>query len=281
MDIIVFVAVMAAAVLHASWNVLLKNGIDKNTSMAAVVFGHMPIAVILLLFVPWPVFESWPYILAGALLHIGYQIFLKNAYHIGDLSQVYPIARGTAPLIVTVISLVFLGEELNQLELLGVVVIALGLFSLSLVRKSDGERNLKVTILAVITGCFIAGYSIVDGLGARLAGSFLGFYSVLSLLNGVGYALYIRHSSPGVIRRVFTHGKTVMLFGGGASFLAYALVIWAFTHAPIALVTALRETSIVFALMLGVFFLKEKLNLVKLLSTFITLSGAVLLKISK
>ncbi len=281
MSAVVFGAVIVAALLHASWNALLKGGADKHLSMAAVMIGHLPFAILVLPFVPMPAYESWPYIFAGILLHFGYQLFLLNSYRLGDLTQVYPIARGTAPLLVAGVSVLFLGVELQRLELLAVITIGLGILSMSIVRQADGSRNAKAARMAFATGCFIASYSLIDGLGARLAGTALGFYGWLAIGNAVLFSGYMMARRPRQLRQIPIRAKRLALVGGGASFVAYALVIWAFTQAPIALVTALRETSIVFALLIGVVFLKERLDLAKVFSTMVTLLGVALLRFTK
>ncbi|MGJ8617470.1 MAG: EamA family transporter [Sulfitobacter sp.] len=281
MSLLVFTAVLCAALLHAVWNALVKGGADKRTNMACVILGHTPVALLVLCFVPLPAWESWPYLIGGMLCHFGYQVFLLGAYNKGDLTQVYPIARGSAPLIVAAVSVLGLGVVLAPLELLAVAIIALGLMSMALVRQSDGTRNLPAARLALITGCFIAAYSLIDGLGARVSGSPWGFYGILALMNAFVFCIYIAITTPQVLRRVFTTGLRIFFIGGAASFVAFALVIWAFTQAPIALVTALRETSIVFALLIGVFFFRERMDLPKLIATFATLSGAALLRFAK
>ena len=281
MTLPVFGAVLLAALLHATWNALVKGGADKAVNMAGVILGHTPAALIALMIFPLPAWESWPYLIGGIIAHFGYQVFLLRAYGKGDLSQVYPIARGSAPLIVTLVSVVGLGVVLAPVELMAVAVIALGLISMALVRRGDGSRNLPAAKLALITGCFIASYSLIDGLGARVSGSPVGFYAVLGLLNAVIFAIYLWRLDKGVIRRTFTVGLKVFFIGGTASFIAYALVIWAFTQAPIALVTALRETSIVFAVLIGVLFFKERLDLAKVAATFAVLCGAALLRFGK
>lgn len=277
----VFFTVLAAAVLHASWNALVKSGGDKALSMGAVVLGHVPFAIVAVFFVPFPAPESWPYMALSVLLHFGYQVFLLKSYRIGDLTQVYPIARGVAPLLVAVVSVLVLGVHLAPVEILAVIIIGAGILSLSLVRRADGLRDGKAALLALVTGCFIASYSLVDGMGARLAGTSLGFYGWQSFGNALGMSIYLMITAPGVMGDMLTKGRKVFWIGGGASFVAYALVTWAFTQAPIALVTALRETSIVFALIIGVVFLKERLDLVKVVSTMTTLLGAVLLRFAK
>ena len=277
----VFLVVIGAALLHALWNALLKSGADKFVGMCAVMLGQAPLAVLCALWFPAPAAESLPYLFAGIALHVGYQIFLTMAYRIGDLSQVYPIARGVAPLIVAGVSVGFLGVVLEMPEIIGVAIIGVGIISLALVRREGGQRNLTAALLALITGCFIAAYSLVDGLGARLAGSAIGFYGWLAIGSTIGFTSSMLLWRPAVVRTALTTQKLRGLLGGSASYIAFALVIWAFTQAPIALVTALRETSIIFALLFGVFFLNERLDLAKLVSTVLTLTGAFLLRFAR
>ena len=279
MSTTVFGAVLLAALLHATWNAMAKSGLDKDVSMAGVILGHVPYAALALLFVPVPAPESWPWLALGMAFHFGYQIFLIESYRIGDLTQVYPIARGSAPLIVAVVSVGLLGVTLAPLEALGVAVIVAGLLSLGLVRGGLGGG--RASLLALVTGCFIAGYSLADGTGARAAGTAVGFYAWLAIANAVVFAAYLRLFRPGVLRRVPREGGRVLVVGGFASWAAYSLVVWAFTQAPIALVTALRETSIVFALLIGVGLMGERLDLRKLLSTFLVLVGAALLRLGR
>jgi drug/metabolite transporter (DMT)-like permease len=277
----VFCAVLAAALLHASWNAMVKGARDKQLSMIAVVIGHLPLALVALAFSPAPAMASLPYLFAGVALHFGYQLVLLRAYHAGDLTQVYPIARGSAPMIVAAVSVGFLGVTLQPVETAAVLTIGIGILSMALVRKSNGQRNPQGAKFALITGCFIAAYSLVDGMGARLAGTAMGFYGWLAVSNAILMAALTALQAPHQLRALPNRGKRVFLIGGSASFAAYALVIWAFTQAPIALVTALRETSIIFALFIGVFFLKEKLDLGKVASTALTLLGVALLRLAK
>lgn len=280
MSLPVMIIVLFAALFHASWNFLVKSTDDKHLSMSAVVLGHTPFALVALSFAPFPTLESLPYILGGAVLHAGYQLLLLASYRIGDLSQVYPLARGSAPLIVAVVSVTLLGLHLSWLELTAVTVIATGIMSLALARRSDGLRNGRAASLAMMTGAFIASYSLVDGLGAREAGTALGFYGWLSTVNAVIFAAIMRVVQPGIVKRVIFQDWRLALCGGGASFFSYAMVTWAFTVAPIPLVTALRETSIVFALLLGVFVLRERLDPMKVFATMCTMLGVGLLRVN-
>lgn len=277
----VFLVVLLAALLHATWNALVKGGSDKLLNMTAIVLGHVPIALVCILVSPLPAPASWRYIAVGVALHVGYQFALLLSYRTGDLTQVYPIARGTAPLLVAAISVMVLDVPLGALELAAIALIGAGLISLSLVRQNNGLHNHKAALFALLTGCFIAGYSLIDGMGARLAGTALGYYGWLTLGNAAIFAAFAERSKPGVLIAVPRQAKRIFVVGGSASFIAYALVIWAFTMAPIALVTALRETSIVVALVIGVVFLKERVDAAKVLATMTTILGAAMLRFSK
>jgi drug/metabolite transporter (DMT)-like permease len=226
-----------------------------------------------------PAREAWPLVASSAALHTGYFLFLTSAYRVGDLSQVYPIARGVAPLITAASASLFLGETLTPMETAAVVIIGLGLISIVLTAKNDGRFNLVSCTLAVITGIFISSYSLNDGVGARLSGNSLAFYGSAALLNCammcMGMSLFRRNIVVSALRDC----RRSLWIGGPLSFVAYALVTWAFTQAPIALVSALRETSLVFALILGTLFLKERVNFSKIVSVFVTLFGAVLLRL--
>ena len=202
----VFLAVLAAATLHAVWNALVKGGIDKRVSMAAVVLGSTPPAVLGLVAAPAPDLAALPYMGAALVLHVGYQLFLMQAYAKGDLTQVYPIARGSAPLIVALVSVLFLGVVLGPGEVAGVVLIGTGVLSLALVRRADGVRNGPAAGLAFATGLFIAAYSLVDGLGARVAGSSVGYYSWVAVANGAVTGALLAGFAPGILRQAFGAG---------------------------------------------------------------------------
>ena len=276
----IFFAVLFAAALHASWNALVKGGGDKVIAMNAVVIGQGLSGVVALAFVPLPGWAVFNFMAASVVLHIGYQLFLLQGYKLGDLSQVYPIARGVAPLIVTVTLVGFLGESLTRTELIAVGLIILGVMSMSMARQSDGLRNAKAAVFAVGTGCFIAAYSIVDGYGGRLSDSAVGFYAIVAIVNGAAFPLLTRATMGAGFGATARAWRTILI-GGGASFIAYAIVVYAFTQSSIALVTALRETSIVFAMLIGILALGEKMSITKTVSAITALGGAVLLRLSK
>ena len=277
----VFAMVLGAALLHAVWNALVKVNGNRLIMVAIMMTSQAVIAILVLPFVEFPTPASWPYIWASTALHTAYFLFLVMAYRYGDLSHVYPIARGSAPLIVAVVSVAIVGETLSRQAALSVVLIALGIMSLTLTRGASGFREPKAILYALGTGVFIAGYTVVDGLGGRLADSAHSYIFWLNLFDGIPItilALYLRWGQ--IFVQVRTSWKPGV-FSGIVSLVAYWIVIWAMTLAPMALVSAVRETSMVFAVLFGVLFLRERLNLVRLASTTITLVGAVILKMSK
>jgi len=280
MPINLFLAIILAAFLHAVWNAMVKNEDNKYLAVTAIVLGHVPVSVLIILLTPIPSVESIPFIILSALLHIGYEWYLLSAYRFGDLTKVYPIARGTAPILITIVSLIFLGVALSNFEILGIIIISLGILSLSL-QGAKGIKNRSAVIYALVTGFFIMGYSITDGYGARVSNSFLSYMGWSFILNATIFPIILKiNNKSEIITKTFKEGKKIFFIGGTLSYIVYGIVIWGFTQAPIALITALRETSIIFALLIGTFFLKEKLNLLKICSVLIIFLGIVMLRLS-
>ena len=278
MSLNIFLAIILAAFLHAVWNAMVKNEDNKYLAVTAIVLGHVPISVLIILLTPIPSVESIPFIILSALLHIGYEWYLVSAYRFGDLTKVYPIARGTAPILITIVSLIFLGVALSNFEILGIIIISLGILSLSL-QGAKGIKNRSAVIYALVTGFFIMGYSITDGYGARVSNSFLSYMGWSFILNATIFPIILKiNNKSEIITKTFKEGKKIFFIGGTLSYIVYGIVIWGFTQAPIALITALRETSIIFALLIGTFFLKEKFTLLKVIATFIIFFGVALLK---
>ena len=278
MPLNIFLAIILAAFLHAVWNAMVKNEDNKYVAVTAIVLGHVPVSVLIILLTPIPSVESIPFIILSALLHIGYEWYLLSAYRFGDLTKVYPIARGTAPILITIVSLIFLGIALSNFEILGIIIISLGILSLSL-QGAKGIKNRSAVIYALVTGFFIMGYSITDGYGARVSNSFLSYMGWSFILNATIFPIILKiNNKSEIITKTFKEGKKIFFIGGTLSYIVYGIVIWGFTQAPIALITALRETSIIFALLIGTFFLKEKFTLLKVIATFIIFFGVALLK---
>ena len=278
MPLNIFLAVILAAFLHAVWNAMVKNEDNKYLAVTAIVLGHVPASIFIILLTPAPSVESIPFIILSALLHIGYEWYLLSAYRFGDLIKVYPIARGTAPILVAIVSLIFLGVVLSNFEILSIFIISLGILSLSF-QGAKGFKNRSAIIYALVTGFFIMGYSITDGYGARVSNSFLSYMGWSFILNATIFSIILKiNNKSDVITKTFKEGKKIFFIGGTVSYIVYGIIVWGFTQAPIALITALRETSIIFALLIGILFLKEKFTLLKVIATFVIFFGVVLLK---
>ena len=284
MDINVFLAVIFAAFLHALWNSMVKSHEDKHVAVAAIVLGHIPASLVIILLLPMPTIDSLPYIIASAFIHQGYQWFLLTAYRHGDYTRVYPIARGTGPVVVTIVLLLFFGVKLSIYELLGIIVISIGILSLSAQDRHSffpwiARRNARAISFALLTGLFIGGYSIVDGYGARASLSPLSFMGWSFVVNALIFPILLKiMNQADVVKRVFSEAKLLFWFGGTISYIVYAIVVWGFTQAPIPLVSALRETSVIIALLIGTIFLKERFTIFKASSILVIFAGVVLLK---
>ncbi len=279
MEFAVFVMVIAAALLHAVWNAVIKFQGDRLVVMAIVTGSSGFISLLALPFVAFPTLESWPYIGLSLVLHNIYYLFLISSYRLGDFSHVYPIARGVAPVVVTLISVLFLEESLTTAGLFAVALISLGLVALARVREP--LSNWRPIAAALATGVCIALYTVTDGLGVRAAADPHSYTFGLFFLDGfplvVLVALVKRRETLRVMRTHWLPG----LFAGVVSLFAIWLVMWALALAPIAYVSALRETSTMFAVVIGVVFLKERLDLRRLAAVFCALAGSLLLKISR
>ena len=259
MDATVFTAVLAAALMHAGWNAVVKVGLDRFSSVLLLALVQSGLALALLPLFPLPAPASWPWLAASALLHTGYKLFLIRAYEHGDLGQVYPLARGAAPLIVAVVGAAFLGESLTPAKALAVAAIGFDVVLMS-AEKGGGPAAVprKALAWALGTAAFTAAYTLVDGVGARLSGTASGFTLWVLVGDGLGmlaYALAAR--GPWALARLFPAWRSG-LAAGAMSLGSYWIAIWAFTQAPVALVAALRETSVLFAMLIAVFVLGER-----------------------
>ena len=274
----VFTVVILAAIIHAIWNGMVKNFEDKVISVSAIVFGHVPMAILVMIFLPLPTLESVPYIILSAIIHQGYQYYLISAYKIGDLTRVYPIARGTGPIVATLISITFLGLLISRFQILSIFLICFGIIILGLFSKKSLKNN-KAIFYSLATGFFIGLYSLADGYGARISLSPLSFIGCSFILNAMIFPFVLKSMNySNVFSRVIKEAKLIFWVGGTISYIVYGIIVWCFTKAPIPLVGALRETSIIFALLIGTFFLKEKFTLLKTVAVLTIFFGVILLK---
>ena len=278
MDNIIFFIVLFASFTHAIWNGMVKNHQDKAIAISGIVFGRLPLSIIAIIFLPLPTAESIPYLIISVIIHQGYQWFLLSSYEIGDLTKVYPIARGTGPLVATIISISFFGLVLDSLIILSIGFVCGGIIILSLFDKS--KKNYQIIKYSLLTGLCIGLYSITDGYGARVSLSAVSFISWTFIINAFLHPLVISlKNEKNIVERVKKNGKKMFFIGGSLDYLTYMIIVWAFTKAPIPMVGALRETSIFFSIFIGYFFLKEKITPAKIFSIILILAGVIGLKI--
>ncbi|MDG1009664.1 MAG: peptide ABC transporter permease [Amylibacter sp.] len=278
MTAFVFVAVLIAALLHACWNAIIKFGDDKLQGMVLLSVAHGLIGLMLIAIFPIPSKESW-WLLAGSVLfHLMYKTFLTFAYMRGDLSRVYPIARGTAPMIVLVISLIALSDVMLESQIFGIVLVGLGITLMAWGVFAHGEERALVPY-ALLAAVGTAGYSLFDGLGARVSGSVSGYIGWLFFLDAflftVGGVAIKGHAVLPKSVKIWMLG----LIAGVCSVGAYWIAVWAMTLAPIALVTALREVSVLFAVLIGVLFFKDKAMVGKIFAGLVIVAGVIAIRL--
>jgi drug/metabolite transporter (DMT)-like permease len=266
--------ILTAAILHASWNAILRSAQDRLWSIVIMgVIGALA-ALPLALALPKPLPESWRFIALSVTLQVGYCLFLVRAYRTGHLAHVYPIARGSAPLLVTLAAALFAGERLGAPGLVGVVLVSGGIMVLTLGRD---RPDLTSTLAALAAGGFIASYMVADGLGVRLSGSAIGYAAWQAVAQGITMPLAylaVRRQLPPPPKLPSDAPIIVAAIIGA---FGYGVVIWAMSLGPMGKVSALRETSILFAAVLGTLFLNEPLSPRRAIGATITAAGAICL----
>lgn len=303
----IVLAVLCGAMLHAGWNALVKASSDKAVDTALVHFLGAVAALPFALWLGLPEPASWPFIAASLFIHVGYYLALVGAYQHGELGLTYPIMRGFAPLLVALGSATFIGEAPSAAAWLGIIGITVGVALVGLARPSpqasgprqaaDSPQGLsasglspgealhhgKALAFAFANAGIIAAYTLVDGQGVRVAGDALRYVMILFVLDGIAYPLLVwsRRSPQGRLDIVAYARRRwpVALLGGGASVGSYAIALWAMTRAPVASVAALRETSVLFAAVLGTLLLKEKFGLQRALGTVVIVAGVMALRV--
>ena len=279
MDTNVFLIILLATVMHAVWNGMVKKHPDKVVAVSGIVFGHVPASIIAIILLPAPSVDCIPYIIASALIHQGYNWYLLSSYKIGDLTQVYPIARGFGPLVATIISILILGLVLDNLIILSICLICLGIMILGIFNQPS-KKNSKIIQYSLFTGFFIGLYSLVDGYGARVSLSAITYMSWSFILIAFLFPIVLKiKKQENISKIVMSRGKQIFWVGGTLSYIIYIIVVWGFTKAPIPMVGALRETSIFFSIFIGYFFLKEKITPKKIFTIILILVGVVGLKL--
>lgn len=275
-------AVLFGALLHASWNALVKSSPDKALDTAVIHMVGSLIAIPLVLVVGLPPAGAWPYIIGSVVIHIGYYTALTGAYKHGDLGLTYPLMRGTAPLLVALASSLTLGEQLSPLAWAGVLGVCCGVLALGLSRNAmDHPRAVG---FALANAVIIALYTVVDALGARAAyaggGNALQYIGALFVLDGWPFALIVFLRRGGHVVWPYARKRLPVAAGAAvASFGSYGIALWAMSKAPVATVAALRETSVLFAAVLGSWFLKEAFTLRRAIGTGVIVAGVMALRL--
>ncbi|HVV61950.1 MAG TPA: DMT family transporter [Pseudolabrys sp.] len=280
MDNIVFLAVLFAAACHASWNALIKIGLDPLATTTLISLGAAVFALAAVPFFPVPATSAWPYLIASGFIHLVYFASLAEAYRAGDLGQVYPIARGSAPLMTATAGTLVVGEHLSFLAWAGIAALAAGVLLLSLRGGRDlAKLDRRAVGFALLTAVTICVYTVVDGVGARLSGNSIsyvlwGFIAICVTL--VPYAL-VRNGLAlfADFGRLWPRG----LAGGAMQVVSYGIALWAMTLAPIAIIASLRETSVLFGAIIAVIVLKEPPRAARIAAAILIVCGLVLIRV--
>ncbi|MEH0578130.1 EamA family transporter [Streptomyces sp. B21-108] len=270
---LVTAAVLFAAVTHAGWNAIAHRITDKLVGFTLIAGGGMLIGLALVPFTPFPAAGAWPYLLSSALIHIAYYVLLMRSFRLGDFGQAYPIARGSAPLVVTVLAAVFAHEVPDGWAAAGIALSCAGLTGVALWGLRGRRPNWAAIGAALATGLTIASYTVVDGLGVRASGSSLGYIAWLMAVQGAVIPAYAVHRWRGRTVTVLRPFGALGLLGSALSVLAYALVLWAQTRAELAPVAALRESSILVGAAIGALLFKERFGAPRLVAAGLLVVG--------
>jgi drug/metabolite transporter (DMT)-like permease len=277
---LVFAAVLFAAVCHAGWNALIKVGLDPLSTTILIAIGAAAVSVVGLPFAGMPASAAWPWLIGSAVIHLLYFAALIESYRFGDLGQVYPLARGSAPLMTAVASAVLIREQLSLRGWTGIFTLGVGVLLLS----ARGGRDIiqldrRAVGYALLTAFTICAYSITDGIGARVSQNPRSYVLWLLVANAVVLVPYgLRRDWKGVnatVRRFWLRG----LVGGALQALSYGIVLWAMTLAPIAIVASLRETSVLFGAIIAILVLKEPLRAARIVAAALIACGLALIRL--
>ena len=276
LSLTVTLAVIAAAVTHATWNAIAHGIKDQTLAFALIGVGGIAIGIPLVIVAAMPRPECWPYLLGSVAIHVFYNLLLMQCYRLGEFSQVYPLARGTSPLVVTILAAIFIHEHLALPQVVGVLVVSGGLATLVLAGRRPGRAAFAA---AVGTGLTIAAYTTVDGVGVRLSGSPVGYIGWLMVLESLCVPMFAVFRRRDVLLK---QPKRILLAGlaaGALSVLAYGLVLWAQTRGALAPIAALRETSVIFGAIIGTLIFREPFGRSRIAATVLVAAGIVLLNL--
>jgi drug/metabolite transporter (DMT)-like permease len=273
----VTLAVLAAAVTHATWNAIAHGIKDQTLAFALIGVGGIIVAIPLVIVAAMPRAAAWPYLLGSIAIHVFYNLLLMQCYRLGEFSQVYPLARGISPLVVTILAAVFVHEHLAIWQIVGVVVVSAGLAFLVF----GGRRPGRGAFLAAVgTGLTIAAYTTVDGVGVRLSHSPVGYIGWLMVLESLCVPMFAAVRRRDVLLKQPPRILLSGLAAGALSVLAYGLVLWAQTRGALAPIAALRETSVIFGAIIGTLVFKEPFGRSRIMATVLVVAGIVLLNVA-
>lgn len=272
--------VLLAAFLHAAWNALVKAGHDRLVVLTLANGTGVLIALVIAPFVPLPLSGSWPFLLASVALHTGYYFFLIHAYRVGDLSHVYPLARGLSPILIAVLAAIFADEIPSPWGMVGVLLACAGIMSLVFDGGIPWRGDRRPLAYASGTAVFIAAYTLADGMGVRRAGEALPYIVWLMILDGIPIVCFTAYMRRRQLRSALGANWRAGCVSGALQFGAYALVIWAMSVGAMASVSALRETSVIFAAFIGAVLLKERVGALRIAAAILVALGIVLMRIA-
>ncbi|MET4679931.1 drug/metabolite transporter (DMT)-like permease [Stenotrophomonas rhizophila] len=274
MSLPLFCLVLFAALLHASWNAIVKRGTDTLLTTILVTGSAAVIAAIGLPFLPAPATQSWPWLAASTLLQVGYYVLVARTYQLTDMSASYPLMRGCAPILVALVSTLFLGERLVWIAWAGIALICLGI--LCMTRGLPRQH----AWLPLLNAGVIATYTLVDAWGARHSGAAVSYTLWLFLLSGLPLPLWALCTRAGALRDYARRNWGYGIVGGFGTLISYGLALWAMTVAPVAMISALRETSILFGILISAWILHERVTRQRWIAAGLIVLGAVVLRIT-
>jgi drug/metabolite transporter (DMT)-like permease len=275
MPIVVFAVVICAALLHATWNAIVKSAGDKFLTTIMVTTSAAAVAAVLLPFLSIPASSSWPYVAASALFQIAYFLLVSRTYQVADMSQAYPLMRGTAPLIVAFVTVFQMGDPLSLIAWIGVIGICVGIFSISVGSELNHRKGIY---LALLNALVIAGYTLIDGIGVRRSGAPAAYTLWIFLLTGLPMAVWVAIRARATILPYVARNWRLGIAGGIGTTSSYGLALWAMTIAPVPVVAALRETSILFATLIAGLVLKEPIGVRRIASACVIACSAAILR---
>jgi drug/metabolite transporter (DMT)-like permease len=270
-------AVIAAAITHAAWNAIAHGIKDQTLAFALIGVGGIATGIPLIFVTTMPRTDCWPYLLGSVAIHVFYNLLLMQCYRLGEFGQVYPLARGTSPLVVTILAAIFVHEHLALPQIIGVLVVSGGLATLVLAGRKPGRAAF---LAAVGTGLTIAAYTTVDGVGVRLSASPAGYIGWLMVLESLGVPMFALARRRDVLLKQRPRILLAGLGAGALSVLAYGLVLWAQTQGALAPIAALRETSVIFGAIIGTLIFREPFGRTRIAATVLVVTGIVLLNLS-